>query len=122
MGKIVMVKSAAAKGSHTLVFSNATVDEIADKAAVFLGARGYSLESGSKTQGVYGRGMKGAQMLVGFLSKRAKFNLTVGKDGSDIALVVAKGMSGISGGLIAASHETKELEAIVAGLQSAILA
>ena len=36
MGQIAMVKSTSTKESQTLVFSGATVDDVADKAALFL--------------------------------------------------------------------------------------
>jgi tetrahydromethanopterin S-methyltransferase subunit F len=121
MGKIAVVGSSATKDSQTLVFSGAMVEEIADKAALFLAARGYTLESGVKTQGVYGRGSAAGRVLLGALSKRMKYNVTVGKDGENVALVIAKGMSGISGGLWGMSQEKKELQAIVTGLQGAIL-
>jgi hypothetical protein len=121
MGKYAVVKSSETKESITLVFSGGTVDEIADKTALFLAARGYHLESGAKTQGVYVRGSAAARALVGPLSKRAKFNVTVGKDGENAAVVIAKGMSGVSGGLLGMSQMSKELGSLSAGLQSAIL-
>jgi hypothetical protein len=121
MGKIVIVGSSESKGSHTLLFSGGTVDEIADKTALFMGARGYHLESGTKIQGVYGRGSAAARVFVGALVKRLKYNITIGKDGENVALVVAKGMSGMGGGLIGMSQEKKELQAVVSGLQSAII-
>jgi len=121
MGKIVIVRSSAAKDSQTLVFSGGTVDEIADKVALFLGARGYNLESGTKTQGVYGRGSAAGRAIVGPLAKRLKYNVTIGKEGDNVALVVAKGMSGIMGGLLGVSQEKKEFQTIISGLQSAIL-
>jgi hypothetical protein len=121
MSSIAVVGSSASKDSQTLVFSGATVDEIADKAALFLAARGYKLETGSKTQGVYGRGSAAGRVIFGALAKRLKLNLTVGKDGDNVALVLAKGMSGMSGGLIGMSQEKKELQAVITGLQGAIL-
>ena len=121
MGKIAMVGSTAAKESQTLVFSGAPIEEIADKTALFLAARGYTLEEGTKTQGVYGRGSATGRALLGALAKRTKYNVTVGKDGENVAVVIAKGMSGISGGLWGMSQEKKELQAVVTGLQSAIL-
>lgn len=121
MGKIVLVGTSETKDSHTLKFSGGTVDDIADKTALFMGARGYHLESGTKTQGVYSRGSAAARLVLGPWSKRAKFNITVGKDDAHVALVVAKGMSGMAGGLVGVSQIKKELQGIVSGLQSAIL-
>ena len=121
MGKYAVVKSSETKESITLVFSGGTLEEIADKTALFLAARGYHLESGTKTQGMYVKGSAAARALVGALSKRAKFNVTVGKDDPNVAVVIAKGMSGMSGGFLGMAQMGKELGSLSAGLQSAIL-
>jgi len=121
MGKYAVVKSSETKESITMVFSGGTVEDIADKTALFLAARGYHLDSGTKTQGVYAKGSAAARALVGALSKRAKFNVTVGKDDENVAVVIAKGMSGAYGGLLGMSQMGKELGSLSAGLQSAIL-
>jgi len=121
LGKYAVVKLSETKESITLVFSGGTVEEVADKTALFLAARGYHLESGTKTQGIYGRGSAAARALVGALSKRAKFNVTVGQDDANVAVVIAKGMSGMSGGFLGMSQMGKELGSLSAGLQSAIL-
>jgi hypothetical protein len=122
MGKMAVVGSSGTKDSQRLVLSGGTVDEVADKVALFMGERGYSLESGSKTQGVYGRGSAAARAIVGPLAKRLKFNVILGQDGGNVALVVAKGMSGMGGGLIGASQEQKEFQRILSELQSSLLA
>jgi hypothetical protein len=121
MGKYAVVKSSETKESITLVFSGGTLEEIADKTALFLAARGYHLESGTKTQGMYVKGSAAARALVGALSKRAKFNVTVGKDDPNVAVVIAKGMTGMSGGFLGMAQMGKELGSLSAGLQSAIL-
>ena len=121
MSKFVVVKSAETKESVTIVFSGGTVDDVADKTALFMAARGYHLESGNKTQSVYSRGSAGARLLIGPLAKYAKINVTVGHDSDNVAVVISKGMSGIGGGLLGMSQMKKELSAISAGLQSAIL-
>jgi hypothetical protein len=121
MGQIAMVKSTAAKDSQTLVFSGATVDDVAEKAALFLAAQGYHLESGTKTQGVYSRGSQAAHMVIGALAGLKKFNVTVGKDGDAAALVIARGMSGAWGGLLGTSRMQKAFQELITGLQGAIL-
>jgi tetrahydromethanopterin S-methyltransferase subunit F len=121
MGNVVMVGSKSTKEAETRVFSGATVEEIADKVALFMSARGYRLESGTKSQGVYGRGSAGAHAMVGPLARRQKYNITLIKDGENVALVVAKGMSGMGGGLLSARKVKKEYQAVVAGLQDTIL-
>jgi tetrahydromethanopterin S-methyltransferase subunit F len=121
MGKVVMVGSDTTKEAETRVFSGASVDEVADKVALFMSGRGYRLESGTKAQGVYGRGSAGAHALVGPLSRRQKYNITVVQDGENVALVVAKGMSGMGGGLLSARKVKKEFQEVMAGLQNSIL-
>lgn len=121
MGKAVMVGSKTTKESETRVFSGATVEGVADKVALFMSARGYRLESGTKVQGVYGRGSAGAHAMLGPIARRQKYNITVVQDGENVALVVAKGMSGMGGGVLSARKVKKEFQAIMAGLQESIL-
>ena len=121
MCKVVMVGSKATKESQTLVFSGATVDGIADKVALFMAGRGYRLESGTKVQGVYGRGSAGAHAIVGPLTRRQKYNITIGPDGENVALVLAKGMTGMGGGVLSARKVKKEFQEVVSGLQETIL-
>ena len=121
MGKYAVVKASETKESITLVFSGGTVDEIADKTALFMTSRGYHLDSGSKTQGIYAKGSAAARALVGALSKRAKFNVAIGHDEPNVAVVISKAMTGMSGGFLGMAQESKELGSLSAGLQSAIL-
>lgn len=121
MGQIAMVKSTAAKDSQTLVFSGATVDDVAEKAALFFAAQGYHLDSGTKTQGVYVRGSQAAHMVLGALAGLKKFNVTVGRDGEAVAVVLARGMSGAWGGLLGKASVDKAFQGLITGLQGAIL-
>jgi tetrahydromethanopterin S-methyltransferase subunit F len=121
MGKVAMVGSKTTKESETRVFSGATVEAVADKVALFMAARGYRLESGTKMQGVYGTGSAAAHAMLGAMVKRQKYNITVVQDGENVALVVAKGMTGMSGGLLSARRVKKEFAAIMSGLQESIL-
>ena len=121
MNQIAMVRSTSTKESQTLVFSGATVDDVAEKAALFFAAQGYHLDSGSKTQGVYVRGSQAAHMVLGGLAGLKKFNVTVGKDGDATALVIARGMSGAWGGLLGMSKMQKGFQELITGLQGAIL-
>jgi hypothetical protein len=121
MGQIAMVKSTSTKESQTLVFSGATVDDVADKAALYFAAQGYRLESGTKTQGVYARGSQAAHMVIGALAGLTKFNVTIGKDGDAVAVVLARGMSGAWGGLLGMSKMRKAFQELITGLQGAIL-
>jgi hypothetical protein len=122
MGQIAMVKSTSTKESQTLVFAGVSVDDVADKAALFFAAQGYHLESGTKTQGVYSRGSQAAHMVLGALAGLKKFNVTIAKDGDAVAVVLARGMSGAWGGLLGMSKIEKAFQELITGLQGAILA
>jgi hypothetical protein len=122
MGNVVMVGSHTSAESQKLVFSGATADEIADKVALGMASRGYHLESGTKNQGVYGRGSAAAHAMLGPLARRQKYNVTVVKDGDNVAVVLAKGMTGMGGGLLSASKVKREFQDIIAELQESILA
>ncbi len=122
MAQIAMVKSTAAKESQTLVFSGASVDDIAEKAALYFATQGYHLDSGTKSQGVYVRGSQAAHMVLGALAGLKKFNVTVGKDGEAVAVILARGLSGAWGGLIGMSKVRRAFQELITGLQGAILA
>jgi len=121
MDNVAMVGSTNTKTSATMEFSGASPEEIADKVALFMGERGYRLESGDKLQGVYGRGSAAWGAMLGPLVRREKFNVTVGKKGDHVAVVVARGMTGFGGGAISATKVRKEFQVVVTGLQSDIL-
>ncbi len=121
MSKVVMVGSKSTKESQTLIFSGATVDAIADKVALFMAGRGYRLESGAKEQGVYGRGSAAAHVMLGPLAKRQKYNITIASEGENVAVVLARGMTGMGGGLLSAAKVKKEFQAIITGIQEAVL-
>lgn len=121
MAEIAMVGSAETKESRTMEFSGASLDEIADKVALFMTERGYRLESGDKLQGVYGRGSAAWGAMLGPLVRRAKFNVAVGKKGENVAVVVAKGLTGFGGGALGAAKVKKEFQSLASDLQSHIL-
>ncbi|MGQ0613397.1 MAG: hypothetical protein ACT4PV_06645 [Planctomycetaceae bacterium] len=121
MGKTVIVGTTPGKDSTTLLFSGATADEIADRIAVFMTARGYRLESGDKHQAVYGKGSAVAQAFLGAFINRQKHNITVAPEDGKVAVVIARGMVGGFGGLIGVRRVKKEFQTIVEGLQSRLL-
>lgn len=121
MGKIVMVASEKGRESQMFEFSGTTPEEMADKVALFMARRGYRLESGDKLQGVYGRGSSAGHAILGPFVHRQKYNVTIARKGDNVALVVAKGMSGWGGGALSAKQVTKEMQEILTELQSFIL-
>jgi len=121
MSKVVMVGSESKKESEIMEFSGASVEEIADKVALFMATSGYRLETGDKVQGVYGRGSAAWHAMLGPLVRRLKCNVTVAKSEENVKVVAAKGMTGWGGGALGATRVKKELQEIVGGLQSSIL-
>jgi len=121
MPKTAVIGSQKTKEAQSLLVSGATTDQIADKVALYLASKGYRLESGSKTQGVYGRGSTAGHVLLGPLGKRTKFNVTIGQEGDAVRVVLAKGMTGMGGGLLAAGRVKKEYQEILQGVQEAVL-
>jgi len=121
MSKVVMVGSESKKESEIMEFSGASVEEIADKVALFMATSGYRLDTGDKVQGVYGRGSAAWHAMLGPLVRRLKCNVTVAKSEENVKVVVAKGMTGWGGGALGATRVKKELQEIVGGLQSSIL-
>jgi len=121
MSEVVMVGSESKKESEIMEFSGASVEEIADKVALFMATSGYRLETGDKVQGVYGRGSAAWHAMLGPLVRRLKCNVTVAKSKENVKVVVAKGMTGWGGGALGATRVKKELQEIVGGLQSSIL-
>jgi len=121
MSEVVMVGSESKKESEIMEFSGASVEEIADKVALFMATSGYRLETGDKVQGVYGRGSAAWHAMLGPLVRRLKCNVTVAKSEENVKVVVAKGMTGWGGGALGATRVKKELQEIVGGLQSSIL-
>ena len=75
----------------------------------------------AEKQAFFGSSIPSKYLPKPFIPKRAKFNVTVGKDDPNVAVVIAKGMSGMSGGLLGMAQMGKELGSLSAGLQSAIL-
>ena len=92
-----MVGSKTTKESHTMVFSGATVDQVADKVALLMAGRGYPLDSGIKEQGVYGRGSAAAHMMLGSVARRQKYNITIVTEGENVAVVLAQEMTAMGG-------------------------
>lgn len=120
-GRIMMVGSNTTKQAVTLEFVGGDVAAVADKVAIFLSSRGYRLESGDRTQGVYGRGSAVGNVLAGALGGRQRFSVTIARNGEKIAVIISRAMTGWSGGMIGVSVVKKELQAITTGMQSFLL-
>jgi len=80
------------------------VEELKETAFQMFTANGYRLEEGTKENGVYGIGKAGMTFLVGGLSKRMKFSISiVPASETDSAINFDKAMTGASGGIIGMS-------------------
>jgi hypothetical protein len=117
-----MVGSERNQDSQTFRFEGASVEEIADRIATFMAARGYRLESGERRQGVYGRGSAIGRAVLGPFARRHVVQVTVGSEGERAAVVLAKGATGWSGGIAGARSMNRELDAVASGIQQSLLA
>jgi hypothetical protein len=125
VSKVVMVGSERNNDSQTFRFEGATVDQVADRIATFMAGRGYRLESGERRQGVYGRGSAIGRAVLGPFARRHVVQVTVGSEGGGegerVAVVLARGASGWSGGVFGARSMNQELDAVASGIQQSLL-
>ncbi len=78
----------------------------------FFKAEGYELENGSILKGGYTKGSLGKRVLAGPFANLFKFNVEIEDKDGVANLLLSKGMSGFSGGLIGVSKMNKETERI----------
>lgn len=90
-----------------------SADELAQRVYAQFMARGYKLEEGTMTRGVYGNGNAAARALLGGFVKRNKFSVSIeqsAEGGFNISL--DKAMSGAMGGVMGVSKLNKEFDQI----------
>jgi hypothetical protein len=121
MSDVTMVNSHAEKDSRTFTFAGADAATIAERVALFMTERGYRLESGDKSAGVWGRGSSVGHAILGMLGGRMKLNVAVGAHGENVKVVISRGMGGWWGGLLAASRVRRKFEDLTSALPEAVL-
>ena len=112
-GLIKESKLENASGTWKLMGTDA--DTLALDVAGLMKAQKYGLESGTPLSGVYGTGNAVGWWLLGGLSKRYKYNISV-SDGSDgeVVLSLKPAMRGWTGGAIGALKMKKETKRLIA--------
>ncbi len=112
-GLIKESKLENASGTWKLMGTDA--DTLALDVAGLMKAQKYGLESGTPLSGVYGTGNAVGWWLLGGLSKRYKYNISV-SDGGDgeVVLSIIPGMRGWTGGVIGALKMKKETKRLIA--------
>ena len=73
----------------------------------FFVTNGFSLESGTSSAGVYGKGNKVARALIGGFVKREKYEVSIVPQEGSVAVRVASAMSGWSGSAVGRAREKK---------------
>lgn len=100
------------KRSATYQLGQTTVEEIGSVVAEVFNRRGYKLEQGAPTYGIYGTGSAVARAFLGAFVRRHKFRVQITGEGGMVHLLVMQEMSGWSGGLIGASAQKTETAAV----------
>jgi hypothetical protein len=111
---------ARSEGSATISVPGATADQAARRIGEHFHLNGYRLEAGHPERGSYGKGSAYGRLVWGALTERYKFDLQVGANELGATVVVAMGMSGVSGGTIGRSKMSSEFERMVASLCQAL--
>ncbi len=89
------------------------VKTLANYIQEFFKTEGYGLEEGTPEKGGYIKGNLGMRVLFGGFSDRYKFNVDITDKDGMAYLVLSKGMTGASGGLIGYTKMEKEINRII---------
>ena len=108
------------KETNWPVVSSNPVDVVAQKIADYFEAQGYRLESGSRTDGMYGLGNNLLRLFLGALIKRYRFHVVVSDAASGTSVSVEKGISGALGGAIGYAKMQKELKRVRADIEDLV--
>jgi hypothetical protein len=84
----------------------------------FFQGEGYRLESGTRVDGVFGKGSDVLRALLGGFVKRYKFRVEIEPQQLSVRLTLSKAMSGWMGGAMGASQMKRETARIVEALES----
>ncbi len=108
----------ATKKGAELVFVDASLDHVAFLMATFLNNEGFTLESGTSTQGEYGLGSAGSRVVAGGFVKRRKYAISMVDVDQRVRVSLASTMSGWSGSAVGAVREQQGRKEFVAHLQA----
>jgi hypothetical protein len=86
------------------------VNTLANYVYEFFKAEGYELQEGNVLQGGYLKGSLASRVMFGGFAERFKFNVNISDKNGMAYLVLSKGMSGFSGGLIGLGKMNNETD------------
>jgi hypothetical protein len=88
------------------------VKTLANYIQEFFKAEGYELEEGTPEKGGYIKGSFGMRVMFGGFADRFKFNVDITDKDGMAYLVLSKGMTGVSGGVLGYAKMEKEINRI----------
>ena len=94
-----------------------TPGRLAVDVADFFDGEGYRLESGTRVDGVFGKGSDVLRALLGGFVKRYKFRVEIEAQQLSVRLTLSKAMSGWLGGAMGASQMKRETTRVVEALE-----
>lgn len=86
------------------------INTLANYVHEFFKTEGYELKEGNILNGAYLKGSLAGRVMLGGFAERFKFNVSVTDKGGMANLVLSKGMSGFSGGLIGLGKMNNETD------------
>jgi hypothetical protein len=98
------------------LFEKTDCASLASSLGSFFAAEGYKLEEGTPQDGVYGKGSGARRIIFGGLAQRYRFRFRIYPESKLVCLDMAKGMSGVSGGVMGYQALNSEFERIQAKL------
>ena len=96
------------KNRATYRFYDVDAEQLGEKVNKYLLSKGYKLEKGTSTQGVYGKGSKVWRVLLGAFVKRFEWNVLIEKDSVSSVLRLGKLAKGYVGGIIGVQQVKNE--------------
>ena len=94
-----------------------TPGRLAADVAEFFDDQGYRLETGTRVDGVFGKGSDVLRVLFGGFVKRCKFRVEIEAQQLSVRLTLSKAMTGWMGGAMGASQMKRETTRLVEALE-----
>jgi hypothetical protein len=98
--------------NHFFTFANATPETVSAAFSQYMQSQGYKMESGHFVRGTFGIGNQVMRILFGAFVKRFTFDFMIQPQETNTLLELAKGMSGMSGGVIGMAKISTEFRRI----------
>lgn len=117
-GQVRVVSFTPTEKGADVVLSGADPSRVTALIEQFFQTNGFSLEEGTSSAGMYGKGNKVARALIGGFVKREKFGVTVDANADAVTVRVASAMSGWSGSALGRAREKKSRVAVSDGLRA----